>query len=130
MSKPKPRPNKRPPPPEPCPLDECLYFIGSKWVPNIMWYLREEARRFGDLRHDIGGISAKVLGQRLKSMERVGIVHREVLATSPPQVCYSLTPLGQAFDPVLEAMAKLGVRSRARFPHELPPRRAGHPDQQ
>jgi DNA-binding HxlR family transcriptional regulator len=116
------QPNKRPAPPDPCPLDECLYFIEMKWVPKIMWYLREEARRFGDLRHDIGGISAKVLGQRLKTMERMGVVRREVLPTSPPQVCYSLTSLGEAFDPVFEAMARLGVRLRARFPDHLPPR--------
>ncbi|HEX4922586.1 MAG TPA: helix-turn-helix domain-containing protein, partial [Bdellovibrionales bacterium] len=57
-----------PPPPEDCPLEECLSFLAGEWTTKILWYLREEPRRFGDLKRDLGTISAKVLTTRLREL--------------------------------------------------------------
>jgi DNA-binding HxlR family transcriptional regulator len=43
-------------------------------------------------------------------MEALGVVAREVIPTSPPQVSYSLTALGRELKPVLEAMARVGEK--------------------
>jgi DNA-binding HxlR family transcriptional regulator len=51
--------------------------------------------RFYLLRDRIGGISEKMLSQNLRTFVRDGLVAREVEPTVPPQVTYSLTPLGQ-----------------------------------
>lgn len=95
-------------PPEGCPLEECLNFLAGAWTPKILWYLREEPRRFGDLRRDLDGISAKVLTTRLRELEERGVLRRKVLPTSPPTVEYSLTDFGFKFQPVLNAIAEVG----------------------
>ncbi len=104
------RKNKVVPPPEKCPLTECLSIIGGAWTPNIIWYLSEHPRRFSELKSDISGISPKVLTDRLKRLEADGVVHREVMPTSPPTVEYSLTELGNELKPAIEAIADVGHR--------------------
>ena len=97
----------RTPPPDDCPLDPCLRFLSSAWTTRILWFLECGPRRFGDLRRDLGTISAKVLTQRLRAMESRGLVARRRTATSPVQVEYSLTALGRKFHPVLAAIVRV-----------------------
>ena len=72
------------PEPPPCPLTECMRFLRGAWAPNVIWYLSGEPRRFGELRHDIPRISARVLSARLRELEARGLVTRRLLDTSPP----------------------------------------------
>lgn len=101
---------KRQGPPSDCPVEECLKFLAGAWTPKIIWFLQTGPRRFGDLRRDLGTISSKVLTERLREMERQGVVHRKVIPSSPPTVEYSLTPLGGEFGPVFEAMNKVAKK--------------------
>ena len=103
------RANKSGPAPEGCPLESSLKLLAGAWTPKILWYLRTEPRRFGDLKRDLGGISAKVLTTRLKELEKRGVLAREVKHTSPPTVEYSLTALGQKLNPILESIAEVGT---------------------
>lgn len=98
-------------PPPDCPLDFCLRLLAGAWTSKILWYLCEEPRRFGDLRRDLGGITSKVLSSRLRELETKGVVARDVLPVSPPQVSYRLTALGKELRPVLDAMALLGEKA-------------------
>jgi DNA-binding HxlR family transcriptional regulator len=102
------RTNKSGPPPQHCPLEASLKLLSGAWTPKILWYLRSETRRFGDLKRDLGTISAKVLTTRLRELEKRGVITRAVKPTSPPTVEYSLTPLGHKLGPALEAIADLG----------------------
>jgi DNA-binding HxlR family transcriptional regulator len=77
-----------------CPTRRALDRIADKWTALIVGLLAERTHRFGELRRSIEGISHKVLVQTLRSLERDGLVHRQPLATNPPTVEYSLTPLG------------------------------------
>lgn len=101
------RTSRRAPPPEDCPLDLCLKFLASTWTTQILWFLSCGPRRFGDLRRDLRGVSAKVLTQRLRRMEAQGLIVRRKLPTNPPQVEYRLTALGREFRPVLDAMTRV-----------------------
>lgn len=103
---------KKDPPPAECPLEDCLRFLSGAWTPKILWYLQNESRRFGDLKRDLGTISAKVLTTRLKELEDRGVINRKVLNTSPPQVEYSLTILGKKLEPVLNIIAEVGRELR------------------
>jgi DNA-binding HxlR family transcriptional regulator len=102
------RPNKSGPVPADCPLETSLKLLSGAWTPQILWYLRLEPRRFGDLKRDLGSISAKVLTTRLKELEKRGVVTREVKHTSPPTVEYALTGLGHKLNPILESIAEVG----------------------
>jgi len=102
------RPNKSGPVPQGCPLETSLKLLAGAWTPQILWYLRTEVRRFGDLKRDLGNISAKVLTTRLKELEKRGVITREVKPTSPPTVEYALTHLGRKLGPILESIAEVG----------------------
>ena len=95
-------------PPE-CPLTACLKILGGAWTPNVVWYLKEQPRRFTELKADLVGVSAKTLTQRLRRLERDGVVCRKVIPTSPPTVEYSLSPLGRKLIPAVEAIAQVGL---------------------
>jgi DNA-binding HxlR family transcriptional regulator len=84
-----------PPPPTDCPINRCMKVLASAWAGHVLWYLREGERCFTELQIDLIGISAKVLTDRLRSLEREGIIERSTRATSPPTVCYALTPSGK-----------------------------------
>lgn len=105
----RPTPSKHGSPPSGCPVTECLSLLSATWVSDIFWFLHAEPRRFGDLKRDLSGISAKVLTERLRDLERRGVVTRTIRATSPTTVEYSLTELGRQFIPLLEQMSVLGT---------------------
>src|SRR5262249_37063626 len=93
-----------------CPLSECMALLRGAWAPNVIWYLRAGPRRFGELRHDIPRISARVLSARLRELETRGMLTRRLLDSSPPSAEYELTELGQELLPALEAIAKVGTK--------------------
>ncbi len=104
------RKSKVQPPPAECPLTECMRFLRGAWTPNIIWYLRETPRRFGELKGDLKGVSAKVLSARLRELHAVGVVSRRVVPSSPPTVEYSLTNLGRELQPAISAIVDVGQR--------------------
>ena len=99
-------------PPPSCPLTRSLLLLRGAWAPNVIWALSGEPRRFGELRHDIPMISARVLSARLRELEVRGLVARHLLDTSPPSAEYTLTPLGREMMPAIEALIAIG--------HKLP----------
>ncbi|BCB17401.1 HxlR family transcriptional regulator [Bosea sp. ANAM02] len=69
--------------------------IGDTWAVLILIALDDGTLRFNELRRRIENISQKMLSQTLKSLERDGLVRREVFPTVPVTVEYSLTGLGR-----------------------------------
>jgi DNA-binding HxlR family transcriptional regulator len=102
------RANKSGPHPVECPLEFSLKLLAGAWTPQIVWYLQSEPRRFGDLKRDLGNVSAKVLTTRLREMEKKGIITREVMPTSPPTVEYTLTAVGRKIGPALQSIVEVG----------------------
>ena len=92
-----------------CGLDASLDVIGGKWKGLILWALRSEARRFGELRRVVKGISEKMLIQHLKEMEADGIVKRRDFKEVPPRVEYALTPFGQSLYTALAPLCEWGT---------------------
>ena len=69
--------------------------ITKKWtVPIIYLLYRTEQLGYSRLRDLLMGISSRTLSLRLKSLEEMGWVRREVVADRPPRVLYSLTEKG------------------------------------
>lgn len=52
----------------------------------------------------LDGITQSSLTKQLRELERDGFLHREVYGEVPPRVEYSLTELGQSFQPILNQM--------------------------
>ncbi len=87
-----------------CPTRLALDRIADKWTVLIVGLLASGTRRFGELRREIPGVSPKVLTQKLRELERDGLVSRRIYASVPPKVEYSLTPLGRTLIGLLDAV--------------------------
>ena len=97
-----------------CPIRTTLNVIGGKWKPLILFELKKGPRRFSALRRAIPDVTQKMLTDRLKELERDGIVDRKVYPVIPPKVEYSLTRYGESLRPILAAMAQWGTAHRSR----------------
>ena len=93
-----------------CPLTASLTLLRGAWAPNVIWFLSVEPRRFGELRHDMPRISARVLSARLRELESRRLVSRRVLDSSPPSAEYALTALGRELLPAIHALASVGQK--------------------
>jgi DNA-binding HxlR family transcriptional regulator len=91
-----------------CPVRTTLALVGQKWVPHIIYELTGGKRRFNDLAERVGGCNSRTLRDRLKELEQLGIVHREIVETMPPWVEYELTPRGRELAVAMEPLASWG----------------------
>jgi DNA-binding HxlR family transcriptional regulator len=69
--------------------------VANKWSVMILTLLSEKPMRFNEIRRRLEGVTHKALTQALRRLERNGLIAREVLATSPVAVEYSITELGR-----------------------------------
>ncbi len=80
----------------PCSLEGVVQVLGKKWSILIVGTLGNHGRlRFNDLARKLGGVSPKSLTERLREMEREGLVARTALQERPPKVEYRLTYEGR-----------------------------------
>ena len=94
-----------------CPLDRVLHLLSGEWTTHILWVLGTNGpTRHGELRRLIEGISSKVLTDRLRMLEREGIVFRDYEPTVPPKVTYGLTQHGRDLDDALRGMEAVAAR--------------------
>ncbi len=91
-----------------CPVTTTISVMGGKWKPIILYLIKDEKRRFGEIKKLIPPITQKMLTQQLRELEESGIIDRKVYPVVPPKVEYSLTKYGRSLTPILQAMAKWG----------------------
>ncbi|MBS1731350.1 MAG: helix-turn-helix transcriptional regulator [Bacteroidetes bacterium] len=91
-----------------CSLKEVLEVIGGKWSMPIIYILSKGKMRFKELERSVEGINTRMLVKELKNMESNGIVTREVFATVPPTVEYTLTVKGKKLLPSIVSLHKWG----------------------
>jgi DNA-binding HxlR family transcriptional regulator len=77
-----------------CTSRGLLADVAGKWSVLALLALDEGGYRFNALRRRVQGVSEKMLAQTLQTLERDGLVEREVVTAIPPRVEYALTPLG------------------------------------
>lgn len=96
----------------PCPIAPVVDIVASGWTTPILWQLHTRGRlRFNDLKQFVGGVTAKVLTQRLRQLERDGLVSRSYYSEIPPRVEYDITPLGASLAPVFSALTKWSIEN-------------------
>ncbi len=97
---------------EQCPVTDVLRRVGDKWTVLVVVLLGQRAHRFNELHRGIETISQRMLTRTLRGLEEDGLVHREVFATIPPSVEYSLTPLGKSLLEPLSGLAKWAIANQ------------------
>ena len=78
----------------------------------ILFSLLSGARRFSEMQRFIPGVTQKILTEQLRELEADGIVAREVFASVPPKVEYSLTERGRSLESVLLTLRSWGGEHR------------------
>jgi|SRR5882757_3407932 len=111
-------------PAQACPITPVVDIVFSRWTTPVLWCLNEYGRqRFVELARRIGTISPKVLTQRLRQLERDGLVVRTYHPEVPPRVEYEISPLGRSLAPLFAHLAEwastnLEKVERARHDHD------------
>lgn len=93
----------------PCTISLTMDLVGGKWKAVILYHLKDEPKRYNELRKEMPVITEMTLSLQLKKLEKDGLVSRRVYGKKPPvKVVYSLTNFGETFVPVLEAITEWG----------------------
>ncbi|MFN0066285.1 MAG: winged helix-turn-helix transcriptional regulator [Limisphaerales bacterium] len=98
-----------------CEMERLLGLIGGRWTVLILRELFGGERRPSALRAALPGISQKMLTQRLRGLERAGVVARRVRASARPHVEYALTPFGRELRRIVLAMHRWAARHAERL---------------
>ncbi|WP_143231270.1 winged helix-turn-helix transcriptional regulator [Actinosynnema sp. ALI-1.44] len=90
-----------------CPISPVVDLVFSRWSTPILWVLKEHGRqRFVQIQRRLSGITPKVLTQRLRQLERDGLVTRSYHAEIPPRVEYEISDLGRTLGPVFAVLTE------------------------
>ncbi|MEV2238191.1 helix-turn-helix domain-containing protein [Micromonospora sp. NPDC049891] len=94
-------------PEQACPIAPVVDIVFSRWTTPILWALHQYGRqRFVELERRLTTITPKVLTQRLRQLERDGLVARTYHPEVPPRVEYEITELGASLAPLFAHLAE------------------------
>lgn len=88
-----------------CPVRDVIAGLSDKWsLLTVITLSKTDKMRFGELQKSLTGISQRMLTVTLRSLERDGLINRNVFPEVPPRVEYHLTPLGMSLLPALQGL--------------------------
>ncbi|MCR5359274.1 MAG: helix-turn-helix transcriptional regulator [Thermoguttaceae bacterium] len=95
-----------------CPIKYMLGIFGGKWKLPIICILEYNGpMRFGQIKKRLGNITAVMLSQSLRELERDNIISRRQYNEIPPKVEYSITPNGKSVIPALEMIGQWAIEN-------------------
>jgi DNA-binding HxlR family transcriptional regulator len=97
-----------------CPVAKAAEVLGERWTLLIVRDLMMGAHRFTDLQRGLPGISRTLLVERLRRLERDGLVERRLGASGRAE--YWLTALGFDLGPAVMAVGEWAARNFGREP--------------
>jgi DNA-binding HxlR family transcriptional regulator len=103
---PMPRPTSEPR----TPLELALERVGDRWSLLLVEALLDGARRFNELQDGVLGIAPNILTDRLRRLEREGVLVARPYSERPPRVEYELTSAGRDLAGALRLLADWGAR--------------------
>ncbi|WP_433830892.1 winged helix-turn-helix transcriptional regulator [Flavobacterium anhuiense] len=93
----------------PCTVSLVMDLIGGKWKAVILYHLKDNPKRYNELRKEMPSVTERTLSLQLKQLEEDGIIFRTVDGKKPPiKVTYGLTDFGKSFKDILETITTLG----------------------
>lgn len=85
-----------------CPrFEKAMQMMSKRWVGLILFELLKGTKRFSEMEADLP-ISGRLLSDRLKMLEKEGIVERNIYSEFPVRIEYSLSEKGTALKPVIQ----------------------------
>ncbi|KRD57580.1 HxlR family transcriptional regulator [Flavobacterium sp. Root935] len=93
----------------PCTVSLVMDLMGGKWKAVILYHLKDNPKRYNELRKEMPTVTERTLSLQLKQLEEDGLIFRNVDGKKPPiKVTYGLTDFGKSFKTVLESITQLG----------------------
>jgi DNA-binding HxlR family transcriptional regulator len=90
-----------------CPISPVVDIVFSRWTTPVLWALHQFGRqRFVELERRIAGITPKVLTQRLRQLERDGLITRTYHPEVPPRVEYEISETGRSLGPLFHSLTE------------------------
>ena len=90
-----------------CPrFENAFELLGKRWTGLIIRTLLNGQNRFSDIEEAIPNMSARMLAERFKELEKEGIIIRKVYPETPVRIEYELTEKGRALQSVMDEIQK------------------------
>lgn len=94
-----------------CPLyHEAVELVGRRWTGAILRVLMDGPLRFSEIAQSVPELSDRLLSERMKELERRGIVERTVISGPPLRVEYELSAMGHELEPALTELERWANR--------------------
>ena len=89
-----------------CPrYHEAVELVGKRWTGAILYVLLHGGpMRFTEIANSVEDLSDRLLSERMKELEKRGIVRRHVSGGPPPKVSYELTDKGRELAPAMSEL--------------------------
>jgi len=95
--------------PSTTPLGEAVARIGDRWMLLVVNALLAGPHRFNDLLGELPGLASNILTQRLRHLEREGVVVATPYSRRPPRFVYELTASGRELAGAVRLLAQWGA---------------------
>jgi DNA-binding HxlR family transcriptional regulator len=109
------------------PLEAALDRVGDRWSLLVVESLLDGPRRFGEIRDTLPAIAPNILTDRLRRLEREGIILARPYQDRPPRAEYALTADGRDLAGALRLLADWGVRRATDHAEPIRHRQCGTP---
>lgn len=87
-----------------CALNELIGLLSKRWMTEVLFSVEEGNLRFGALKEDLIHISDHILADRLKMLERYGLITKRYIAGSPQRAEYAITGKGTGLSNLLDTL--------------------------
>ena len=104
---------------EKCPLNELLFFMSKRWSTDILFCIEEGNNRFSGIKEELVHISDHILSDRLKLLEKEGLISKRYFNVVPPRVEYSLTKRGEELSDLLDKLCQFASGKDCSMPEKL-----------
>ncbi len=94
------------PPAEYCPVSIGAKLLGDRWTLLVVRELMTGSTGFNDIHRGLPGLNRSMLSERLRHLERLGVVERREVAPDSRRSAYRLTASGRALGPVITAIGE------------------------
>jgi DNA-binding HxlR family transcriptional regulator len=111
-----------------CGVELAIEILGGKWKPVILAHLKDGALRYGELHARLPHLSEKMLVQRLKDLEELGLIVRQKRGGRGASSTYQLTARAATLRPALQALHDWGERIAEDVGAKIDPVRASRGD--
>ncbi len=91
-------------------FQRAAQLVAKRWTPQIVWVLLDGRRRYSAVRDAIPEISDTLLSERLRELERAGVVTRTVTPSTPVLIEYGLSDRGRELAVVMDDLSTWSER--------------------